>query len=225
MANDGPELTYRAKLTKFFGHKLDFSKTGRLFTSGHKYSYRELFDRAFIIGGIIYLGYQGYHSSLPNIIGGSSTFWSVAGAITGFMTTHAVITLPLFKKRHNMQQACDETVNDIDDLMASFEKSGKLKPSKFQQLKEKVAGVVNYVKEFSYDNDKIGDASRTWGTRRRLLGTLKERLTTDVQEIELAEQPSPVFARKMKEHWNKPPADLKAELEQFTSNIKNKKGL
>lgn len=217
MANDGPDLTYRARLTRLFDYYVDLARIGDLFKSGHRYSYKEIATRAMIWGSGFagaYLGYQ---------YGGWG--YGALGFTGGFLASHSYVIAPLVLKRYRASQACDEKINQIDLLLDGYKCTKKISQDKMKVIAEKAKGVALFIKSFGFTQDKAGDASKTWGTRKRLLTNLYNMLETDLSEISLAEQPSPVFARKMDEHWNIPPADLKAELEQPTSTANTKKRL
>lgn len=157
-------------LTQFFGHYVDWSRVGELVGSGrHRYSRDELLVRAGIILSTAISGFLGaYFNDEEHTHCGSLTM-GIVSSLAGFAISHAIVLYPLVSKRWAMSQECDDLVNQVEE---------KLNDNGYDEdTKKRVGEVISRIRQHSLSTDDHGNASQTWGWRKRMLGHLLDYMT------------------------------------------------
>ena|SRR3990167_6849624 len=176
-------------LTEYSNHYVDWSRVGELLGSGaHRYSHDELLVRGGIIAFTAASAMLGAYLNDETKTGYGGLAIVVASGLLGFFVSHAVAIYPLVSKRMAMRQECDNIEasihRKIDEMSASLSSDDR-------QL---IQAVIDRIKTFSLTTDQRGNASQTWGTRKRLLGNFAECLDeSHVASGFWAQKPSDIF--------------------------------
>ncbi len=183
---------YAKTMTESSGHYLDWSRTGELLLSAaHRYSCDELLVRGFIVASIAISAYLGAAQNNEEKTHCSSLTMSFAAGLTGFVVSHAIVLIPLVKKRYEMSMECQRIADEI-----------KKTTSQLLYAKE-VAALVDHISRLSLSDEQHGNASMTWGTRRRCLLQLVVTITEKCADNDF---------------WRGTPEQLMAKLEGNTAN-------
>lgn len=154
------------KLTEASNHYVDWSRVGELLHSNHRYSSEELLTRFCIIAATALSAYAGAKLNDEDKTNLSDVTMATIGALAGFVISHGVVILPLIAKRKAMEHECAKLVMAItDDGIAK-----QLDESSAAKLKQ----IIDAILKLSLSTDRRGNASATWGKRKRLLENLSE---------------------------------------------------
>lgn len=166
----------RSKLTRLSGYLLDFSKPGRLFLSGHRYTAREWLDRFVIVGASLGAFYAGYHYA-PEWLMLSKVAFGTACSLSAFMITHTIATLPLLKKRVGMVQKARKYKEEIGDLLQQ-----QYGTHVSDELTQRINSVVQKIESQTCEHEGIGGASKTLGKQTRRLHNLFNFLKSEFND-------------------------------------------
>lgn len=156
---------YARDMTEASKHYLDWSRTGELLLSAsHHYSRDEILTRGFIVASIAVCAYFGATQNNEEKTHCSSLTMSIIAALFGFVVSHAIVLIPLVKKRLEMERECQQLVDEIKQV--SFNKP----------FAGKVSALAEHILKLSLSTEQHGNASLTWGTRKRLLACVNHRL-------------------------------------------------
>lgn len=152
-------------MTEGSGHFLDWSRTGELLLSAsHRYSRDELLARGFIVACIAVTAYLGATQNDEEKTHCSSTTAAIMLGFLGFVVSHAIVLIPLVQKRREMSAECNQLADQIKQQVRA------------DVCLTDVSKLVNHVLKLSLSTEQHGNASLTWGTRKRLLQCVKDRL-------------------------------------------------
>lgn len=180
------------KLAKIFNNFIDFTRIGSLFTTGHRYSKKELLDRAVIIGGTAATTYMGSRTEVSEQLGMSNIMGAAAGAVTGFVLTHTVVITPLIMKRIEFSKQCEQTKARITKLLVrlDFEKDSfknEVETLDFSKqvlrLKRNITSFIQEIYQHDYSTTTRANSSQTWGMRLNKLKKLEIDLSEDIEAI------------------------------------------
>lgn len=175
------------KMTEDSGHYLDWSRTGELLLSAsHRYSRDELLTRGFIVATIAVFAYLGAALNDKEKTHCSSTAVAVMAGFLGFVISHAIVIIPLVQKRREMARECSELAEQITSQTCSND-----------LYAQAVFDLVQHILKLSLSTDQHGNASLTWGTRKRLLQCVKDRLDEGKQDPDFWQGPMDQLIEKI----------------------------
>ena len=188
------------ELTKKSSYLLDWSRVGELVASGgHKYTQRELAQRAFILGVITYGGYVGSRYGQANGFF-KKGFYSLAGCFVGFVVSHAVVIVPLVIKRQQIKAACDELQTQSLEIIKRVEISYQ-NHSKIVDLVVKMKNTIQSMMTLNLSDEEHARASQTLGSRLRLMEGVVARLTADETALSQAVDKDTVL-KELVDFWS-----------------------
>lgn len=164
------------KITEASGHYIDWTRVGELLASGnHHYTWEQLMTRAGIIMATLAGGYVFHHQQPLHTFGFSASANMATGALTGFFVSHLLVIAPLVHKRIILSREC-QSLQKI--ILQELEKMGDSNLSKEQskQLIDVISAHIDYVMHYSLSTETRGNASQTWGYRKRLMVVMKEQV-------------------------------------------------
>lgn len=161
-------------LTEKSNHYIDWSRIGELIQSGnHRYSKDELLARGSIIICTAVSTYLGSSLNNSEKTKCSNVQMAIAFGLLGFILSHAIVIYPLYRKRVELSHECkllaSEIHNKLEQNVVHMSEACKTK------IKEKIHEILT----LSLSTDNHGNASQTWGRRKRLLSEINEKLTPE----------------------------------------------
>lgn len=158
------------ELTEYSNHYIDWSRVGELVGSGrHRYSRDELLVRAGIILSTVISGFLGVYFNDEENTHCSSLTMGIISSLAGFTISHAIVLYPLVSKRWAMSRECDDLVDQVEEKLNDDEYD--------ENSKNRVCAIISTIRQHSLSTDEHGNASLTWGWRKRLLNNLLEYIT------------------------------------------------
>lgn len=158
-------------LTQAIGDLIDFTRIAeRISSSGTwvpDYSRKEIMDRLFILMSTVAAGFIGNRLSNPDAQSfyASRPVVTVAASVAGFFISHALVIIPLIKKRLEMKQACMEIAGS---MRTKFKDNLEL--ARLLEL------TIEKILALTFVENGRAQASLTWGRRERLLKVLNSQL-------------------------------------------------
>lgn len=175
---------YSKKMTESSEHYLDWSRVGSLLQSkNYRYSNNDLLVRAGVIAGVMSGGIIGYRQSNSHSYVNHS-LWAMAGCFVGFVVSHSIVIAPLIHKRYVMSHDCkllqEKIVHELSEHEKTFEADNK---EEFNCIFENIKLLMNGIMGQSLSNELHGNASLTWGRRRKQLINLEKALKESILDF------------------------------------------
>lgn len=163
---------FTKKLTEYSNHYIDWSRAAELIQAGnHRYSKDELIARGSIIALTaisVYLGASLNNSEKTNF---SDVQMAIIFGVIGAVLSHDVIAVnPLRRKRLEVSKDCKFLSNEI------IQKLEKNEVNMSSACKVSIEEKLHRIQSLSLSDEKHGNATQTWGRRKRLLSELNEKL-------------------------------------------------
>jgi len=201
-------------LTNKCYHYIDWSRVGSLLRSSHRYSNRELLQRAVVITSIGAGGYVGRMLSEDDSIV-KSTVGCMAGCFVGFVLSHLVVIAPLVYKRYQMQRECSMIESRILSQLVNFNQLNLSDCN--ENMINPVIDLISHIKNHSCSNEHGSKASQTWGYRKRMLNCLSDTLDSQYKRIR-----NDYDEQKLYLFWNQEPEDLCHSIAGENDTFKNR---
>lgn len=181
-----PNIFYRItkKLSNIFNNFVAFTRIGNLLFTSHRYSTKELTDRAFILASTATMGYLGSRKEVTDSLNCPAVVGVAAGLATGFTISHAVVIAPLIHKRMQFRQNCEQTKTKIIELLDREESwwGDSFSTKQHREFKTCILKEIEYIYKVDYSTDKRANSSLTWGKRARRLEELYNKLLREAAE-------------------------------------------
>ena len=184
------------------GYTLDFSRVGELVISGrHRYSGKEIIQRGFIFGSTALSAYLGSSDFCTKLLDVSSISGAIIFGGVGFFVSHALVIYPLVAKRIKMQQECKaHQIYILDNLRIFFENQSLYSKKKQQNLTSQVQSFIEEVMVNECSSSTKARSSQTWGSRKRLLQSIRESLD-EVMRQDVSENPLFPLEKALSDGW------------------------
>lgn len=167
----------KVSATRLFNHYVDWTRIAELIRSGaHRYTLLQLIPRVFILAAT---GYSSYVCSKPQQaqqLGSSRINGALIGAGIGFFISHAVVIAPLIYKRWKMSQQCLIHKKSILGKLKHLEYSFTLSRDTADKYIELIKKLIDKIMNEDQSTARRGNASKTWGVRKRKLAQLDKAL-------------------------------------------------
>src|SRR5689334_22436690 len=103
------------KFTEMSNYLVDWSRAAELFLSNHRYSNKELLIRGAVAGFGALCGLLTYLTNDPTKTGISTTAFTLLNTFLGTLIAHSVVVYPLYEKRVEIQNSCNELILMVRD--------------------------------------------------------------------------------------------------------------
>lgn len=166
---------FTKKLTEYSNHYIDWSRAAELIQAGnHRYSIDELKARGSILALTAVSAYLGAEVNDPEKTNCSATTMAIILGVFGAVLSHHIIAVrPLYRKRFEISKDCKRL---SDEIICKLENNAVKMSS---ACKASIEKELHRIENLSLSNEKHGNASQTWGRRKRLLSELNEKLTPE----------------------------------------------
>jgi hypothetical protein len=166
---------FTKKLTEYSNHYIDWSRAAELIQAGnHRYSKDELLARGSIVAITAVSAYLGAEANNPEKTNCSATTMAIIlGVLAAVISHHFIAVLPLYRKRLEMSRECQQIIDEIN------QKLEKNEVNMSEACKVHIRREIDTIMHLSLSDEKHGNASQTWGRRKRLLSELNEKLTLE----------------------------------------------
>lgn len=166
---------FTKKLTEYSNHYIDWSRAAELIQAGnHRYSKEEIVARGGIIALTAVSAYLGAEVNNPEKTNCSATTMAIIlGVFGAFVSHHIIAVRPLYRKRLEISKDCKRLSNEIIQKLENNEVKMN------SACKASIQEELHRIESLSLSNTKHGNASQTWGRRKRLLSELNEKLTPE----------------------------------------------